>query len=100
LVEATIFLHNFHFIIAHNPKCHLFLQVLVEVFSISLHLPAVIYMFRMWEGEGRREERVRRRKGKRVTTTIAMPNTEIYGHLGNFTLFQLWSAALNAYMLI
>lgn len=29
---ATIFLHNFHFIIAHNPKCYLFFQVLVEVF--------------------------------------------------------------------
>jgi len=94
-------LHNFHFIIAHNPKCHLFLQVLVEVFSISLHLPAVTVSGSEGEGKRETESASETGKGQRVTaTTIAMPNTEIYGHLGNFTLFQLWSAALNAYMLI
>lgn len=39
--------------------------MLVEVFSISLHLPAVIYMFRMWEGEGRREGASETAKGQK-----------------------------------
>lgn len=91
---ATIFLHNFHFIIAHNPKCYLFFQVLVEVFhAFPTHTHT------QHENEKRKTTKQRRARATTATATT-MENSEIYGHLGNFTLFRLWGAVLNAYMLI
>lgn len=51
------------------------------------------------ENEKRKTTKQRTARATTATATT-MENSEIYGHLGNFTLFRLWGAVLNAYMLI